>query len=97
MFTEALFVIVRSWKQPRCPSTEKWIQKTWFTYTMEYCSGLKKDFLSFAGKWVELENIILSVETQTQKDRHAMYSLICEYYPPKVQNTQVTFHRTQEG
>ena len=71
MFIAVLFVIARSWKQPRCPRTEEWIQKMWFVYAMEYYSALKnKDILSFAGKWVELENIILSDVTQTQKDRH---------------------------
>jgi hypothetical protein len=54
--------------------------------------------MSFAGKWMELENIIQSEVTQTQKDRHGIYSLISGYYPPKkIQNTQGTIHRTQEG
>jgi hypothetical protein len=73
MFIAALFVIARSWKQPRCPITEEWIQKMWFIYTMEYYSAIKhEDILSFAGKWMELENIILSEVTQTQKDMHGM-------------------------
>jgi hypothetical protein len=56
MFIAALFVITRSWKQPRCPTTEEWIQKMWFIYTMEYYSAIKnEDILSFAGKWMELE------------------------------------------
>ena len=76
----ALFVLSRSWKQPRCPMTEEWIQKMWFVYTMEYYSAIKKeDILSFAGKWMELKNIILSEVTQTQKDMHGMYSLISGY------------------
>ena len=80
MFIVALFVIARSWKQPRCPSTEEWIQKMWFIYTMEYYSAIKnEDILSFAGKWMELENIILSEVTQTQKDMHGMYSLRSGY------------------
>jgi hypothetical protein len=80
MFIGALFVIARSWKQPRCPMTEEWIQKMWFVYTMEYYSAIKKeDILSFAGKWMELKNIILSEVTQTQKDMHGMYSLISGY------------------
>jgi hypothetical protein len=49
MFAAALFIIVRRWKQPRYPSTEEWIKKTRFTYTMEYCSAIKyKDIMSFA-------------------------------------------------
>jgi hypothetical protein len=80
MLIAALFVIIRSWKQPRCPRTEEWIQKMWFTYTMEYYSAIKnEDILSFAGKWMELENITLSEVTQIQKDMHGMYSLISGY------------------
>ena len=61
MFIETLFIIARSWKQPRCPSTEEWIQKMWYIYTMEYYSAIKNnDFMKFSGKWMELENIILS-------------------------------------
>jgi hypothetical protein len=73
-------VIARSWKQPRCPTIDEWIQKMWFIYTMEYYSAPKNEgILSFAGKWMELENIILSEVTQTQKDTHDMYSLISGY------------------
>jgi hypothetical protein len=65
MFIATFFVIVRSWKQPRCPTTEEWIQKMWFIYTMVYYSAIKyENILSFAGKWMELENIILSEVTQ---------------------------------
>ena len=64
----ALFVIARSQKQPRCPTTKEWIQKMWFIYTMEYYSAIKnEDILNFAGKWMGLENIILSEVTWTQK------------------------------
>jgi hypothetical protein len=52
MFIAVLFVIARSWKQPRCPITVEWIQKIWFTYMMEYYSAIKnKGIMSFAGKW----------------------------------------------
>jgi hypothetical protein len=47
MFIAALFVIAKSWKQPRCPTTEEWIQKMWFIYTMEYYSAIKNDIMSF--------------------------------------------------
>jgi hypothetical protein len=51
MFIAALFVIARSWKQPRCPTTEEWIQKIWFIYTIKYYSAIKNEgILSFAGK-----------------------------------------------
>jgi hypothetical protein len=98
MFIATLFVIDRSWKQPICLITEKWIQKTRFIYTIGYYSAFKnEDILSFASKWIELENIILSEVTQTEKDTHGMYSLISEYLPPKGQNIQDTVHRTQKG
>jgi hypothetical protein len=58
MFIATLFVIDRSWKQPRCPTTEEWIQKMRFIYTMEYYSAINnEDILSFADKWMELVNI----------------------------------------
>ncbi|KAL6047238.1 hypothetical protein STEG23_021923, partial [Scotinomys teguina] len=61
MFIAALFVIARTWKQPRCPSTEEWIRKMWYIYTMEYYAAEKNnDIMKFAGKWMELENVILS-------------------------------------
>jgi hypothetical protein len=66
MFIAALFIIARSWKGPRCSSTEEWIQKMWYIYTMEYDSAIKhNDFLKFLGKWMYLEGIILSEVTQS--------------------------------
>jgi hypothetical protein len=66
MFIAALFIIARSWKEPRCPSTEEWIQKMWYIYTMEYYSAIKNnDFMKFLGKWMYLGDIILSVVTQS--------------------------------
>jgi hypothetical protein len=80
MFTVALFVITRNEKQLRSPSTQECIQKIWYIYTMEYYSVIKnKDFMNLAGKWIELENIILSEVTQKQKDTNGMYSLISGY------------------
>ena len=56
MFKAALFVIDRSWKQSRCPSTEEWIQKMWCIYTREYYTVIKNnDFMKFTGKWMELK------------------------------------------
>jgi hypothetical protein len=65
----------------------------WFIYTMEYYSVIKnKDIQTFAGKWMELENIILSEITQTKKDMHGMYSLISAYWPKrKKKNVYVLF------
>ena len=62
------------------PSTEEWIQKMWYIYTMEYYSAEKSNgILKFSGKWMELEETILSEVTQSQKDKHGMYSLIYEF------------------
>jgi hypothetical protein len=59
MFIVALFIIARNWKEPRCPSTEEWIQKMWHIYTMEYYSAIKNsEFMKFLGKWMDLEDII---------------------------------------
>ena len=80
MFIAALFIIVRSWKEPRCPSAEEWIQKMWYIYSVEYCSAFKNDeYMKFLGKWMDLENIILSKVTQSQKNTHGMHSLISGY------------------
>ena len=80
MFIAALFVIARSWKEPRCPSTEEWTQKMWYIYTMEYYSANKNnEFLKLLGKWVDLEDIILSEVTQSQKNTHDMHLLISGY------------------
>jgi hypothetical protein len=55
MFIGALFIISRSWKEPRCPSTEEWIQKMWYIYQMESYSAIKKnEFMKFLGKWMDL-------------------------------------------
>jgi hypothetical protein len=80
MFIAALFIIARSWKEPRCASTQEWIQKMWYIYTMEYYLAIKKnEFMKFLGKWMDLEGIILSEVTQSQKNSHDMYSLISGY------------------
>jgi hypothetical protein len=74
----ALFKIAKLWKQPRCPTIEQWIKKIWYLYTMEFYSATKKnEILSFASKWIELENIILSKVSQVQKAKNHMLSLIC--------------------
>jgi hypothetical protein len=82
MFIAALFIMARSWKEPRCPSTKEWIQKMWYIYTMEYYTAIKSnEFMKFLGKWMDLENSILSEVTQSQKNTCDMHSLISGYYP----------------
>jgi hypothetical protein len=64
--------------QLRCPTIDEWIKKMWYVYTTEYYSAMKKnEILSSAGKWMELENIILSKVSQAQKTKNRMFSLIC--------------------
>jgi hypothetical protein len=78
MFIAELFTIAKLWKQPRCPTTDEWIKKMLHLYTMEFYSVTKKnEILSFAGNWVEQENIILSEVNQAQKAEVCMFSLIC--------------------
>jgi hypothetical protein len=77
MFIAALFTIVKLWKQLRCPTTDEWIKKMWYSYTVEFYSSTKKnETLSFASKWKELERIILSKVSQAQKAKNCMFSLI---------------------
>ena len=80
MFITALCMINRSWKEPRCPSTEECLQKMWYIYTTEYYAAIKKnEFMKFLAKWVDLEGIILSEVTHSQRNSHNMYSLIIGY------------------
>jgi hypothetical protein len=68
MFIAALFTVTKLWKQLRFPTTEKWIKKMWYLYTMECYSAMKNDeILSFTSAWMELGNIILSKFSQAQK------------------------------
>ena len=76
MFIPALFTIARSWKQPKCPSTDERIKKMWYIYTMQYYSAIKRNEIeSFVETWMDLEIIILS--EVSQKDKYCVISLIC--------------------
>ena len=64
MFIAALFTIAKTWKQPKCPSTDEWIKKIQYTHTMEYYSAIKRnEVLPHATMWMNLENIMLRVRT----------------------------------
>ena len=77
MFIAALFTTAKTWKQPKCPSTDEWIKKIWYINTMEYYSAIKKnEIMSFAATWMDLEIIILSEVSQKDKDKYHMISLI---------------------
>ena len=68
-FTAALFTIARSWKQPKCPSTDEWIKKLWYTYTMEYYSAIKRNEIgSSVETWMDLETVIQS-EVKSEREK----------------------------
>ena len=78
MFITALFIIARTWKQPRCPSADEWIRKLWFIHTMEYYLAVKKNtFESVLMRWMKLEPIIQS--EVSQKEKH-QYSILTHIY-----------------
>ena len=61
MFIAALFIIAKTWKQPKCPSTDDWLKRLWYIYTTEYYSAIKKnETFPFAATWMDLGNIMLS-------------------------------------
>ena len=80
MFIAALFTITKIWKQPKCPSVDEWIKQLWGIYTMEYYLAVKKEkkILPFAIVWMDLENIMLSEISHSEKDKYHMILLICE-------------------
>ena len=75
MFIAAQLTIDKCWKQPKCPSVNEWIKKTWYIYTMEfYAAERKKELIPFATAWMELESITLSEISQTVRDKYHMIS-----------------------
>ena len=78
MFIAALYTMSRTWKQPGCPSTDEWIKKLWYIYTMEYYSAIKRNtFESVLMRWTKLEPIIQSEVSQKEKYKH--HILTCIY------------------
>ena len=78
MFITALFTIAKIQKQPKCPSTGEWIKKMSYIYAMEYYSAIKNDqILPFATTRMDLERIMPTEISQTEKDKYYMMSLIC--------------------
>ena len=71
MFIAALFTIARSWKPPKCPSTDKWIKKRWYIYTMECYSAIKRNEIElFVVRWVDQETVIQSEVSQKEKNKY---------------------------
>ena len=77
MFIAALFTIAKTWKQHKCPSTDEWIRKMWYIYTLEYYSATKQNKIMLsAATWMELETLTLSEVSQKEKDKYHMISHI---------------------
>ena len=78
VFIAALFTIAKLWKQPKCPSIDEWMKQLWDIYTMEYYWTVKKEnILPSVTAWMDLENIMLSETSQSEKGKCHMTSLIC--------------------
>ena len=91
---EALFIIARTWKQPRCPSADEWIRKLWYKYTMEYYSAIKKNsFESVLMRWIKLETIIQS--EVSQKDKH-QYSILTHIYGIQKDGNDTPIRKTEK-
>ena len=77
MFIAALFAIARTWKQPKCPSTDEWIKKMWHIYTMKYHSAIKRNKTElFVVRWMHLETVIQSEASQKKKNKYRMLTHI---------------------
>ena len=73
MFIATPFIIARTWKQPRCPSTDEWMKKLWYTYTMEYYSAIKRNaFESVLMRRMNLEPTTQSEVHQKEKDKYCI-------------------------
>ena len=73
MFTAALFTITRTWKQPKCPSTDEWIKKMWYIYIMEYYSAIKRNEIwSFVETWIDIKTVIQS-DIKSEREKQISY------------------------
>ena len=81
MFIAALFTTARTWKQPKCPTTDEWIKKMWYIYTMEYYSAIKRNEIgSFVEMWMDLESVIQREVSQKEKNKYCILMHICTIY-----------------
>ena len=77
MFIAAVFIIARTWKQPKCPSTDEWIKKMRHIYTMEYYSAIKRNEIElFVMRWMDLESVIQNEVSQKEKNKYRMLTPI---------------------
>ena len=78
VFIAAFSTIAKLRKEPKCPSTDEWIKKMWFIYTMEYYLAMRKNEIwPFVAMWMQLDSVMLSEISQAEKDRYHMFSFIC--------------------
>ena len=83
MFTAALFTTAKTWKQPECPATDKWIKKRWYVYTIEYYSAIKRnEIMPLAATWMDLEIIILR-ESKSDRERKISHDITYMYVESK--------------
>ena len=77
MFTAALFIVAKTWKQPKCPLTKEWIKKMWYVYTMDYYSAIKGNEIElFVVRWMDLESVIQSEVKSERKNKYRMLTHI---------------------
>ena len=77
MFIAALFTVTRTWKQPKCPSTDEWVKKMWHIYTMEYYSAIERNESElFVVRWNDLESVIQSEVSQKEESKYHMLTHI---------------------
>ena len=78
MFITALFTIAKTWKQPKCPSTDEWIKKLWYIYTMVYYSAIKRNEIqSFVETWMDIETVIQSEVSQKEENKYCILTHVC--------------------
>ena len=92
MFISALFTIAKTWKQHKCPSTDEWIKKMWYIYTMEYYWAIQKNKMPFVATWMEPETLILSEVSQKEKEIYHIISHIWNL----IHGTNEPFHRKEK-
>ena len=98
LFIAALFTTARTWKQPRCPSTDEWIKMLWYLYTMEYYSAIKRSaFESILMRWMKLELIIWSEVSQKEKDKYCILMHIYRIYKNGTEGEESRWRRNRTG